>query len=65
MELIVGEKKHQETDSSDQTVAELGLSKESKLSAALKRNVACCSNRDALGVHLDPEVAVCPTRSPS
>ena len=54
VELMIGEKKVL----NDETVAELGLSEGSNVSAVLKRNLAVCSEKSGLGPDLDPEALV-------
>ena len=54
VEVIVGDKKVK----SDETVAELGMSEGSKVSAVFRKNLAVCSNKRGLGADLDPEAMV-------
>ena len=54
VELIVGDKKV----TNEETVAEVGLSEDSKVSAVFRPNVARSSNQRGLGPDLDPEVLV-------
>ena len=54
VELILGDKKVM----NDETVAELGLSEGSKLTAVFRQNVARCSNQSAFGPDLDPDALV-------
>ena len=52
VDLLVGDKKL----TNDETVAEVGLSEDSKVSAVFRPNVAHCSNKRGFGPDIDPEV---------
>ena len=54
VEVLVGDKKVK----SDETVAELGLSSDSKVAAVFRQNVARCSKKSGFGQDLDPDALV-------
>ena len=54
VELIFGERKL----GNDETVAEVGLSADSVVTAILRQNVARCSSKEGLGPDIDPETLV-------